>query len=84
MRWTVCPVSHAGGVVDEEALADALINDHLGGAALDVFEVEKEFSMDNPLIKAKAQGKNIILTPHIGRTVYTDCSGTAALGISCR
>ncbi|EPR60436.1 D-3-phosphoglycerate dehydrogenase [Toxoplasma gondii TgCatPRC2] len=55
-----------GGVIDEKAVAEALMANELAGAALDVFEEEKEFSKDNPLIQAKANGRNIILTPHIG------------------
>jgi len=49
-----------GGVVDEDALYDALKNGNLGGAALDVFE--KEPATGNKL----AQLDNVILTPHIG------------------
>jgi len=49
-----------GGVVDEDALYDALKNGNLGGAALDVFE--KEPATGNKL----AELDNVILTPHIG------------------
>jgi len=49
-----------GGVVDEDALYDALKNGLLGGAALDVFE--KEPAIGNKL----AELDNVILTPHIG------------------
>ena len=51
-----------GGVVDEAALAQALMSKKLGGAALDVFAEE-------PLIAAQgaifAGCPNLILTPHI-------------------
>ncbi len=49
-----------GGVVDENALYDALKNDTLGGAALDVFENEP--AIGNKLTELD----NVILTPHIG------------------
>lgn len=48
-----------GGVVDEEALYDALKEGHLGGAALDVFDKE-------PYKGALCTLENVILTPHIG------------------
>ncbi|XP_026194026.1 uncharacterized protein LOC34622933 [Cyclospora cayetanensis] len=55
-----------GGVVDEAAVAKALTEGRLGGAALDVFCNERAFSPDNPLLVAKEKGVNLILTPHIG------------------
>ena len=49
-----------GGIIDEEALYDALVNDKIGGAALDVYEEEP------PAADCKLFGlDNIILTPHI-------------------
>ena len=49
-----------GGVIDEDALYNALKNGKLGGAALDVFENEP--ATNNKL----ATLDNVILTPHIG------------------
>ncbi|MDJ0725553.1 MAG: phosphoglycerate dehydrogenase [Prochloraceae cyanobacterium] len=50
-----------GGIVDEEALYEALKNDKIGGAAIDVFESE-------PLGESKLRelGSKIVLTPHLG------------------
>jgi D-3-phosphoglycerate dehydrogenase / 2-oxoglutarate reductase len=48
-----------GGIIDEEALAVALEEGKISGAALDVFENEPP-KADNALLKLK----NIILTPH--------------------
>lgn len=50
-----------GPVVDTEALANALNNEMIAGAAIDVFDTEPPISKDNPLITAK----NTILTPHV-------------------
>ena len=49
-----------GGLVDEEALKDALESGHVRAAALDVFEVEP--AKENILFGTK----NFIATPHLG------------------
>ena len=49
-----------GGLVDEAALAQALNEGRIGGAAIDVFESEPP--KDSPLLGAK----NTVLTPHLG------------------
>jgi len=48
-----------GPVIDETALVQALIEERIGGAGLDVFEQEP-VARDNPLLKLD----NVILTPH--------------------
>ncbi len=49
-----------GGVIDEDALYDALKDGKLGGAALDVFETE-------PATGTKlAELDTVVLTPHVG------------------
>jgi D-3-phosphoglycerate dehydrogenase / 2-oxoglutarate reductase len=54
-----------GTVVDLDALATALRDGHLAGAALDVFPVEPSSNSDR--FQSPLQGlKNVILTPHIG------------------
>jgi len=59
-----------GGTVDEKALVEALTSNHLGGAALDVFETE-------PLTESAAAlfvgVPNVVLTPHLaGITVESN------------
>ena len=50
-----------GGLIDEAALAKALQEGHLAGAAIDVFEIEP-LPADSPLRDAP----NVVLTPHLG------------------
>lgn len=53
-----------GGLIDEVALAKALSDGALGGAALDVFENEPP--VDSPLFGAP----NIYFTPHLGASTH--------------
>ena len=52
-----------GGIIDEQALSEALDHNLIAGAALDVFEVEP-MKEDNPLLKIKDPSK-LIMTPHV-------------------
>ncbi|MBA2338428.1 MAG: phosphoglycerate dehydrogenase [Acidimicrobiia bacterium] len=49
-----------GGIVDEQALADAIVSGHVGGAAVDVFAVEP--TTDSPLFGLE----HVVVTPHLG------------------
>ncbi|MCI4665868.1 MAG: phosphoglycerate dehydrogenase [Neomegalonema sp.] len=54
-----------GTLIDLEALAEALKDGHLAGAAVDVFPVEP--SSNNEPLQTPLRGvDNVILTPHIG------------------
>ncbi len=50
-----------GPVVDEAALIEALRNNRIAGAGIDVFEKEPT-NLDNPLL----QMENVVCTPHMG------------------
>ena len=67
-----------GGVIDEDALASALREGRLGGAALDVFEKE-------PPSGAILTAPNTILTPHIGgQTEEAQASAITVIGEKVR
>ncbi len=60
-----------GGIVNENALLDALISGHLGGAGLDMLAGEhlpgfKDKLIEHQLIKYAKQHDNLIITPKIG------------------
>jgi D-3-phosphoglycerate dehydrogenase len=49
-----------GGIIDDDALADAIKGGKVAGAALDVFEKEPPY--ESPLLNLE----NVIITPHMG------------------
>jgi D-3-phosphoglycerate dehydrogenase len=53
-----------GGIVDEKALYQSLVDGHLGGAGLDVFSEEPPF--ENSLLRKLINLPNVVSTPHIG------------------
>jgi D-3-phosphoglycerate dehydrogenase / 2-oxoglutarate reductase len=54
-----------GNVVDIDALAEALENKHVAGAAIDVFPIEPS-SNNEEFISPLRKFDNVLLTPHIG------------------
>jgi len=64
-----------GGLIDENALADAIQSGHLSGAGLDVFEGEPAV---NPRLLAL---ERVALTPHLGSATYATRDAMARLAI---
>lgn len=71
-----------GGIVDEDALCDALRSGRLGGAALDVFEQEP---LDEASRARFAGVPNLLLTPHVaGVTVGSNIAVSAMIAARVR
>ncbi len=64
-----------GGLLDEQALAEAIREGHVAGAALDVFETEP--AVDSPLFGLE----NVVCTPHLGAAT-TEAQENVALQIA--
>ena len=70
-----------GGLIDEQALADAIASGHVRGAGLDVFSTEP--CTDSPLFELP----QVVVTPHLGASTAeaqdragTDVAASVALG----
>ena len=63
-----------GPVVDETALADALAEGRIAGAALDVYEREPEVSA------GLLEFENVVLSPHLGSSTH---AAREAMGMLC-
>src|SRR5688572_22125468 len=68
-----------GEVLDEVALAEALREKKIAGAAIDVFEKEPP-AKDHPLLNL--DGANVVVTPHLGAS--TDEAQTAVSVDACK
>jgi len=64
-----------GGLIEEDALADALKSGHVAGAALDVFAVEP--ATESPLFGLP----NVVVTPHLGAST-TEAQENVALQVA--
>jgi D-3-phosphoglycerate dehydrogenase len=69
-----------GTVVNIDDLTDALENQHLAGAAIDVFPEEPNSNKD-PFVSPLQKFQNVILTPHIGGST-SEAQANIALEVS--
>jgi glyoxylate reductase len=54
-----------GPIVDQDALYRALVENRIGGAALDVF-AEEPLPTDHPLLALE----NVVVSPHVGSATF--------------
>ncbi|HUS08667.1 MAG TPA: NAD(P)-dependent oxidoreductase [Bryobacteraceae bacterium] len=60
-----------GGIVDEDALLEALSSGRLGGAGLDVIDGEWRSDLaSHPLIEWSREHQNLVISPHIGGVTF--------------
>ena len=69
-----------GGLVDYDAVADAIEAGHLGAAAFDVFP-DEPVNMDERILTLARQGYDVVCTPHIAGA-STQTAERAALGVA--
>jgi phosphoglycerate dehydrogenase-like enzyme len=66
-----------GPVVDQSALVEALEQNRLAGAGLDVFDIEPPLPADHPILNAP----NTVLVPHIGFDTVEAMSAKANIAL---
>ncbi len=69
-----------GGLVDYDAVADAILSGQLGGAAFDVFP-EEPVDFGHRLFALASEGFNVVVTPHIAGA-STETALRAADGVA--
>jgi D-3-phosphoglycerate dehydrogenase / 2-oxoglutarate reductase len=77
-RGAVLINTSRGGLVDEDALVEALQSGQLGGAGLDVFKVEP-LPASSPLTKLD----NVVMAPHMGGLDEESAEAMACLAAEC-
>lgn len=65
-----------GKIIDEASLVAALESRHLGGAAVDVVEYERDNLEESPLLKYALNHHNVLVTPHIGGATFEAMEST--------
>ncbi len=74
-RTAVVVNTSRGGVLDERALADAIQDGRVAGAAVDVLDGEPDVAA-SPLLALARTTNRMLITPHIGGKTYESCEKT--------